>query len=338
MNTTGRCSGGMWARRPKRSSRPAGIRSSSTPTRRLIAPVIPAPVKITACARPVAADRVADDRPGVLAEARRLEAGPGRLGVGVRVQRQDRVADVVLDERQGAAARRVVGVGHAAQPERPGDGLVVADDRRADPLDQGVGVRAGLARAAIVRARSGRRHRTNLSLRHEFALPCRHADRDLERQLAEGPDRGRREVGRARPAGRPPDAGDEARRRRRARDAVPDARLRARPPRRGPLERRRDREPGRRDRRRHELRRRTGPRQHGRAPRSPSARTTSTRSTRPGWSPRSAAGSGSSASTRRTAGSSAARSTRASCAGSSGSGAGSTRPPRPTSRSSSAAT
>ena len=48
----------------------------------------------------VAAHRVADDRPGVLAEARRLEPRPGQFGAGVRVQRQDRLADPVLDERQ----------------------------------------------------------------------------------------------------------------------------------------------------------------------------------------------------------------------------------------------
>ena len=46
-------------------------------------------------------------------------------------------------------------------------------------------------------------------------------------------------AGRAR---RPPDAGDEADRRRRAGDAVRDGRLRPPPPRRGPLERRRDRD------------------------------------------------------------------------------------------------
>ena len=78
------------------------------------------------------------------------------------------------------------------------------------------------------------------------------------------------------------------------RDAVPDGRLRARPPRRGPLERRRDRQQGTAiDDVDHELRRRAGPRLSAGAA-TPSARTTSTRSTRPGWCPRSAAASGSS--------------------------------------------
>ena len=61
-----------------------------------------------------AADGVADHPAGLLAEARCLEAGARRFGVRVRVQRQDGVADVVLDERQGAAGRRVVGVRDAA--------------------------------------------------------------------------------------------------------------------------------------------------------------------------------------------------------------------------------
>ena len=84
-------------------------------------------------------------------------------------------------------------------------------------------------------------------------------------------------------------------------------------------------EQGRHRGRRHELRRRPGPRLRPRARRSRSARTTSTRSMRRGWCPRCAAGSGSSACMRRTAASSARRSTRASCAGSSASAAGSTR-------------
>ena len=36
----------------------------------------------------------------------------------LRVERQDRLADEVLDERERAAGGRVVGVGDAAQPER----------------------------------------------------------------------------------------------------------------------------------------------------------------------------------------------------------------------------
>ena len=92
------------------------------------------------------ADRLADDPPGVLAEAGRLEPGPRRFGVGVAVERQDRVADEVLDERERATRRGVVGVRHPAQPERPDDRLVVADDVGPDRLDEGRGlVHAGLS-------------------------------------------------------------------------------------------------------------------------------------------------------------------------------------------------
>ena len=68
------------------------------------------------------------------------------------------------------------------------------------------------------------------------------------------------------------------------------------------------------------------------------ARRTSTRSTRPGWCPPSAAASASSACTPRTAGSWTRRSTSASCAGSSASPAGWPRPQARTSRCCSAAT
>ena len=105
-----------------------------------IAPVEPEPANRTTWSRWSRADGVGDDPPGVLAEAGRLEAGPRRLGVGVAVQREDRLADEVLDERERAPGGRVVGVGHAAQAERPDDGLVVADDARADRVDQRRGV------------------------------------------------------------------------------------------------------------------------------------------------------------------------------------------------------
>ena len=88
-----------------------------------------------------AADGVADDPPRLLAEAAGLEPRPRRLRVRVRVERQDRVAQVVLDERQRAAGGRVVRVGHPPDAERAGHRLVVADDRVADEVDQGVGVR-----------------------------------------------------------------------------------------------------------------------------------------------------------------------------------------------------
>ena len=93
-------------------------------------------------------------------------------------------------------------------------------------------------------------------------------------------------------------------RRRRAGDAVPDAGLRAGPPRRGALERRRDPDPGRRRGRHHELRRRPGARLD-RGLRSPvrRGRLRPVRRGADGVRGR-AAGSGSSACTRRTAGSS----------------------------------
>ena len=68
-------------------------------------------------------------------------------------------------------------------------------------------------------------------------------DRDLERQLAQGPPGGRRALAGARRAGHPAAPGDEADRRRRAGHGLRDGRVPAGPPRRGPLERRRHRRP-----------------------------------------------------------------------------------------------
>ena len=48
----------------------------------------------------VASDRVADDLAGILTQPRGLQAGAGRLGVGVGVAGEDLVADEVLDEAQ----------------------------------------------------------------------------------------------------------------------------------------------------------------------------------------------------------------------------------------------
>jgi len=75
----------------------------------------------------VSAARFTDDAPSVLAEPRGLPARAGGLGVGVRVEGQDLVADEVLEERQGTPARRVVGVCHAPEPERAFDRHVIAD-------------------------------------------------------------------------------------------------------------------------------------------------------------------------------------------------------------------
>ena len=101
----------------------------------------------------VAAAALEHEATRLLAEARRLEPGSRGLRVGVRVQRQDRVADVVLDERQAAAGRRVVGVGDPADAVRSGDRLVLADDRGADQVDERV--RAGPVIAGPVLGRRG---------------------------------------------------------------------------------------------------------------------------------------------------------------------------------------
>ena len=96
------------------------------------------------------ADGVANDRSRLLPEAARLKPGPGRLRVGVRVERQDRVAEVVLDEGQRPARGRVIGVRDASNAERTGDRLVVPDHRRADQLDQVVAVGSGIRHRPMV--------------------------------------------------------------------------------------------------------------------------------------------------------------------------------------------
>ena len=83
-----------------------------------------------------AADGVVDDLARVVAQAARLQAGAGRLGVRVRVARQHLVADQVLDESERPPARRVVRVGDPAGAERPPHHLVVSDHRLPDALQQ----------------------------------------------------------------------------------------------------------------------------------------------------------------------------------------------------------
>ena len=80
---------------------------------------------------------IADDAAGVLAQARGLQAGATRLGVGIGVGGQDRVANEVLDEGQGAPTGGVVGVGHAAWPEGTVHDAVLADDGCSDALEDG---------------------------------------------------------------------------------------------------------------------------------------------------------------------------------------------------------
>src|SRR4249920_2844666 len=74
-----------------------------------------------------------------------------------------------------------------------------------------------LAALAMSRPRTGER------------VPSTDADRDLERQLVEGPPGGGRELAGASRAGHPAPPGDQADRRRRAGHVVRDGRLPARP-------------------------------------------------------------------------------------------------------------
>ena len=103
-----------------------------------MAPVQPDPAKrTTVSSSPWTASRMM--RPGVLAQAGRLQAGAAALGVGVRVAGQDLVADEVLEEGQRPAARRVVGVGDPAAAVRRLHHVVLADDGGPDELEEGLG-------------------------------------------------------------------------------------------------------------------------------------------------------------------------------------------------------
>jgi hypothetical protein len=82
------------------------------------------------------AHRVMDHPPRVLPQAARLQPGPRALGVRVRVPRQHRVADEILDEIQRPPGGRVVGIGHTPRPERPIHQLTLTDDAPPDPLQQ----------------------------------------------------------------------------------------------------------------------------------------------------------------------------------------------------------
>jgi len=78
------------------------------------------------------------DAARVVAQAHRLQASGQRLGVRVGVQRQDLVADEVLDEAQRPAGGGVVGVHDALGPERSRQDEVVPDHRTPDQLDERV--------------------------------------------------------------------------------------------------------------------------------------------------------------------------------------------------------
>ena len=74
-------------------------------------------------------DGPVDGAAGVLPQRRGLAPGRRRLRVRVGVQRQDAVADEVLDERQRAAGGGGVRVHEAARAERPVEHRAVADHR-----------------------------------------------------------------------------------------------------------------------------------------------------------------------------------------------------------------
>ena len=97
------------------------------------------------------ADGLADDVSGILAETRGLPTGAARLGVRVGIQRHDLFTDVVLDERQAATGRGVVGIGEAAHAERSREGLVIADDAVADEADERLWVGVGQGRQSALR-------------------------------------------------------------------------------------------------------------------------------------------------------------------------------------------
>ena len=156
-NTTGRCSArDLRPRGPSGRRGPPGCRMLRTSTRRLIG---------GGRARAAEHDRMALGSPPTPSRTSRRASsrkrvvwrpGARRLRVRVRVQRQHRVADEVLDERQAPAGRRVVRVGHARGAVRAGDRLVVADDRRADEVHERVGTRPG-AIPAVERGRGAAR-------------------------------------------------------------------------------------------------------------------------------------------------------------------------------------
>ena len=117
MNTTGR---------PRRSS-------SSTRISVSIAAVEPDPQNSTTSSSDPPTARWMTRRASSR-ERRRTQAGRGRLGMRVRVQRQHALPDVVLDERERTPRRGVVGVHESAWAERAIQDHVVADHRPADPL------------------------------------------------------------------------------------------------------------------------------------------------------------------------------------------------------------
>jgi len=83
-----------------------------------------------------AANGLEDDTAGVLPKTCRLQARARGFGMGIGVQRQHLFGNKIFDKLQGAAAGRVVGIGHAPVAVRPVQGTIVPDDRIANLLDQ----------------------------------------------------------------------------------------------------------------------------------------------------------------------------------------------------------
>ena len=83
-----------------------------------------------------AADRVADELPGVRAQPCGLQAGTRTFGVRAGAAGKHLLADEVLDEPQRPPRRGVVGVNQPPRAVGTGQHLIVADDAPPDPFDQ----------------------------------------------------------------------------------------------------------------------------------------------------------------------------------------------------------
>ena len=89
------------------------------------------------------ADAASDDLPRFFSQPRGLQAGAGRFGVGVRVQREHHRADVVLDEAERPTGRGVVRVDDRPRTVRAVDDVITADHGLADVRNQFVGIGGG---------------------------------------------------------------------------------------------------------------------------------------------------------------------------------------------------
>ena len=90
-----------------------------------------------------------DDVAGVFAKPGGLQPCPRGLRVGVRIQGEHSLPDVVLDEVERPPGCGVVGIGDPAQPEWRHHRRVGADHRLADPFDQGFRHRRRVQRVVV---------------------------------------------------------------------------------------------------------------------------------------------------------------------------------------------